>query len=270
LIVETPHLRELWRQGWKAWNGIDRAAGCFVDRYIAVSQANARYLVEQKGLPAGKVTVIQNGSNLDRFAPAEAAPGMKESLGFGAEDPVLVVAARLDAQKGHRVLLEALPLIRAQVPAVRLVCVGEGNLRGELERQAGRLGLQDAVRWAGYQADIRPWLALADVCVLPSLYEGLPLIAIETLASGRPMVATAVDGTPEVVVDGRTGITVPPGDAGALAGAILRLLRDPELGQRLARQGRDWVLARFTEERQIRETEELYWRCWEERGRKRG
>ena len=264
VIVETPHLREHWRHGWKASTVIDRGVGRFVDRYIAVSEANGRYLVNEKRLPAAKVKVIQNGANLDRFRRCPPPSGLKESLGFAPDDPVLVVAARLDAQKGHRVLIDALPLVQAQFPHVRLVCVGDGNLRQELEQHTATLGLNDAVRFAGYQSDILPWLALADVCVLPSFYEGLPLVAIETLAAGKAMVATAVDGTPEVVVDGRTGITVPAGDVCALAAAITRLLRDPALRSRLAIAGREWVLSRFTRERQIRETEEFYMACWDD------
>lgn len=264
VVMETPHIRELWRTGWKGWNGIDRAAGTFVDHYIAVSEANSRYLINEKRLPAQKVKVIQNGCNLDRFRPVEPPAGLKESLGFAAGDPVLVVAARLDAQKGHSVLLDALPLLRAEFPNVRLVCAGDGNLRSTLEQQTAALGLTGSVRFVGYQSDTLPWMALADVCVLPSFYEGLPLVAIETLAAARAMVATAVDGTPEVVVDGRTGLTVPPGDSQALANAIAALLRDPALRTRLGAAGREWVLSRFTQERQIRETAEFYFACWKQ------
>ena len=103
---------------------------------------------------------------------------------------------------------------------------------------------------------------MANISVLPSLFEGLPLVAIESLAAQRPMVASAVDGTPEVVVNEKTGLTVSPGNAQELAKAILRLLRQPELGQRLALAGRRWVLEYFSQEQQIRRTEELYLRAW--------
>ncbi|PYN14724.1 MAG: hypothetical protein DME05_14400, partial [Candidatus Rokuibacteriota bacterium] len=197
---------------------VDRIAGRFVDQYIAVSDANRRYLVEEKGLARHKVVVIHNGCDLRRFNPHHRAPaGMRESLGFGASDPVLVVVGRLEPQKGHRVLFDALPAVRAQFPRVRLVCVGEGARRQELEQQVAASGLGDTVRFVGQQANVADWLALADVTVLPSFFEGLPLAAIESLAAGRPMVASAVDGTPEVVVDGATGLTVPPGDAAGLA-----------------------------------------------------
>ena len=270
VIIETPHVRELWRRGLvKSHFVVDRLAGRFVDYYVAVSHANARYLVQQKGLPPDKITVIHNGCDLRQFDPARSVPSdLKETLGFGASDPVLVVIGRLEPQKGHRVLLEALPLIRREFPQVRLVCVGEGTLRGNLERQVCSLESEVSVRFVGYQANVADWLALADVSVLPSFYEGLPLAAIESLAAGRPMVATAVDGTPEVVVDGKTGFTVPPGDAMRLAQAICRLLSNQELRQVMGCAGREWVQERFSEERQIQRTGELYLNAWEKRRRR--
>lgn len=260
LIVETPHVREQWRHGWlKGRFVVDRLAGRFVHRYIAVSEANARYLVEEKGLPARKVSVVHNGCDVVRFKPGRRAPdGFRQNLGFGPQDPVLLVVGRLEPQKGHLVLFEALPAIRREFPAVRVVCVGEGALRSELEQRVDGLGLRDAVRFVGQHPNVDDWLALADVSILPSFYEGLPLVAIESLAAGKPMVATAVDGTPEVVVDGATGLTVPPGDHAQLARAICRLLGDPLLRDKLSRAGRHWVLERFTQDRQIQRTETLY------------
>jgi glycosyltransferase involved in cell wall biosynthesis len=269
VIVETPHVREHWRRGLKSSYLVDRLAGRLVDRFIAVSRANARYLVGEKALPAHKVVVIENGSDLGRFSRhREPAPGLKRSLGFRPGDPVLLVLGRLEPQKGHRVLLQALPLVRREFPRLRLVCVGEGGERPALEAQAASLQLADTVRFVGYRSDVEEWLALADVMVLPSFYEGLPLAAIEALAAQRPVVASAVDGTPEVVVDGQTGLTVPAGDAPALAEAIARLLREPEWAGRLALAGRRWVEGRFSAQRQVRLTEELYLEAWEARRRK--
>lgn len=260
LIVETPHVRESWRRGWKAHNfTVDRLAGRFVHRYIAVSYANARYLVGEKGLPERKIRVIQNGTDLSRFNPAhKPPPGMRADLGIGALDPVLLVAARLEPQKGHSVLLEAMPEVLREFPKARVVFLGEGVLRTQLEGQSRDLGLQKNVLFVGFRNNVRDWLALCDFTVLPSFYEGLPLVAVESLAAGRTMVATAVDGTPEVIIDGRTGITVPSRDPKALAGAIASLLRSPDLRQRMAEQGRAYVLERFSQERQVRETSEFY------------
>ena len=260
LILETPHVRELWRRGWKAHNfTVDRMAGRFVDRYIAVSYANAQYLKEVKGLPERKIKVIQNGTDLTRFNPAHVPPsGLRAELGIGAVDPIMLVAARLEPQKGHTVLLDAMPEVVREVPNARVLCLGDGVLRAELEQQSRKLGLEENVLFLGFRSNVADWLALSDFTVLPSFYEGLPLVAVESLAAGRTMVATAVDGTPEVIVNGRTGITVPSGDPRALAAALCTMLRSPDLRKRMAEQGRSYVLEHFSQERQVRETAEFY------------
>ncbi len=264
LIVETSHGREAWRRGWLKSSFLpDRAISGFVDSVIAVSEANGRFLVETKRLPARKVAVIRNGCDLWQFDPQRRVPeGMWEMLDLTPGDPVLLVIGRLEPQKGHHVLLDAMPSVAAEFPRVCLVCLGEGSLRPVLEMQVRRMQLQDRVRFAGFHANVPDWLALADVTVLPSFYEGLPLVAIESLAAGRPMVASAVDGTPEVVTDGETGFTFPPGDSVRLADAICRLLRDPDLRRRMAMLGRERVLEHFSQEQQVRETEKLYLRRW--------
>ena len=265
VILETPHLSERWRQGWlKSRFVVDRFTGRFVDYYIAVSEANGRYLSEEKGLPRKKIVVIHNGCDLARFSPSHRPPAdLKASLGFCQDDPVLVIAARLEPQKGHRILLQSLQTVRREFPQVRLVCLGEGCLRNELESQVRDLGLEESVRFLGYQPNVVDWLALADLTVLPSFWEGLPLAAIESLAAGCPVVATAVDGTPEVVINGKTGLTVPPDDPEALAGAMSRLLREPGLGERMGEEGHRWVIGNFSQERQVRQTEELYLSAFE-------
>lgn len=261
--VETPHVREYWRKGWKGNFVFDRVAGRLVDHYIAVSEANRKYLVDEKRLPAKKVTVIRNGCDLKRFGSSPVVPAeFKSRAGFAPSDPVLLVAARLEPQKGHSVLLQAMVLLKTEFPGLRLVMLGDGLLRPLLEMQVRELGLEGWVLMPGHSSDTRAWMSVADICVLPSFAEGLPLFAIECLAAQRPMVATAVDGTPEIVVDGKTGLTVPPGDAAALAAAIARLLRDPALAAQLAAFGAEWVQQCFTLERQLRETQEFYEQLW--------
>jgi glycosyltransferase involved in cell wall biosynthesis len=265
VTLETPHVAEMWRKGWLKGNfALDRAVGHAVSRYIAVSEANARYLLGTKRLPPQKVQVIQNGCDLERFLAKRPAPAhLKRSLGFSDGEPVLVVLARLEAQKGHRVLIKAMSVVRAQFPSVRLVCVGAGSLRYELEKQVRMLGLEESIRFVGHQSNTPDWLALADVVVLPSFFEGLPLVAIEALAAGRAVVATAVDGTPEVVIDGRTGLTVHAGDPDALAAAICRMLGSFELRRSLAETGRRWVLDNFSLQRFVDQTQQFYLTTWE-------
>jgi len=264
VIIETPHIREAWRRGLiKGRYFVDRLVGTVVDDYIAVSKANERYLIEEKGLPARKIHVIHNGCDLQKYRPQQPASwDLKCSMGFAEDDPVLIVLGRLEPQKGHAVLLEAFSSVVREFPSARLVCVGEGSLRTELQQQTDQLRLEKAVRFVGFQSNVPDWLAISDISVLPSLFEGLPLVAIESLAAERVMVATAVDGTTEVVINEVTGLTVPPGDAQRLAEAVLRLLRQPELRRRMASAGRRWVLEHFSQEQQIRKTQDLYFQAW--------
>ena len=265
-VVETPHIREHWRRGWKSNFAIDRFAGRCVGAYIAVSDANRRYLIQKKRLPAEKIHLIRNGCEIEKFDPGYPPQlALKRQLGFADSDPVLLLVGRLEPQKGHTVLFAALKDVLRDFPHARLVCVGEGALRPALEAELQRLELTASVRFVGYQSKVQDWLSFADVCVLPSFFEGLPLTAIECLAAGRAMVATAVDGTPEVVIHEKTGLTVLAGDASGLATAIVRLLRDPGLRTRLGAAGRSRVEAHFNLARQVRETEALYCELWQRR-----
>jgi len=175
------------------------------------------------------------------------------------------VAARLEPQKGHRFLIEALPAVLQEFPRAQVVCLGEGSLRQELEALVAQRGLAANIRFAGYQTDVWNWFSAADLSVLPSLFEGLPMTALESLAAGCPIVATAVDGTPEVVFHEKTGLLVPPSNPDALAAAIRRTLRDPLKAREMANAGRDFVLDNFSVEKLVQRTQQFYLRAWEQR-----
>ena len=259
VTVETPHLRELWRHGWKAHRAVDRIASCWVDAFIAVSAANAAFLQVGKGIPGRKIHLVRNGADLSRFDPHRRPPAelyARYHIPPGA--PVLVALARLEPQKGHALLLKAMPAIRTRIPEVHLVCVGEGRLRGQLEVQCRELGLDDCVHFPGYQSAIADHLALATATVLPSLYEGLPLAAIESLAAGRPVLASRVDGTPEVVRHQENGLTFPSGNWEAIAEAVITALSDRARCRLWGSHGRRWVERHFSQEAQIRQTEAVY------------
>ena len=265
VVLDTSHGREVWRKGWKASFFVDRVVARRVDHTIAVSDSTANYLIDEKRLPAAKIKVIHNGVDLQRYQrDAGAARDLKQSLKLDDDAPLLIVIGRLEPQKGHRILLEAMPAIRKDFPKVHLVCLGDGSLRGELERRVKSRELDRAVSFVGYQADIRRWLASADLSILPSLFEGLPMAAIESLASECPIVATAVDGTPEVVLDGVTGLLVPPEDAESLARAILRMLRHPDRARQMAKAGRQFVLENFSVQQMVRRNQDLYLNSWEQ------
>lgn len=256
--VETPHVRESWRRGWKRWYGPDRLLGRAVDAYIAVSRSNAEYLIHEKKLPAHKVRVVRNGVSLDRFLALPDAAELRRDCAYAPGDCVVLAAARLEPQKGHDVLLAALARLRDVCPRLRLVCAGDGSCLPALRAQAERLQLAGSVNWVGFQNPIEPWLAMADIFVLPSRYEGLPLAAMEAMAARLPVVASAVDGTREIIQHGHNGLLVPAGDPVALAEALLCLYRDPALRDRLGRQAREWALLHAGDHNQIRQTEHIY------------
>ena len=211
-----------------------------VRRIIAVSrEVQSRY--RELGIPAAKLTVVSNGIRLPATVPLRDA-SLRAELLRGRPDFLVLTPARLHEQKGHAFLLAAACL----VPDVTFVLAGDGPLRGELERRARELGVAGRCVFLGQRDDVPALLAAADLFLLPSLYEGLPVSVLEAMAAGCPIVATAIGGTDEAVSDGETGLLVPPGDPAALAAAIRRLRADPGLASRLARAGRERVGREFS------------------------
>lgn len=189
--------------------------------------------------------VVPLGIDLERFRQARPA--------IPKDGPLIGNVARLAEQKGQRYLLEAVPLVRERRPDARFVIAGDGELRAALEAAA-----PEGVELLGTRGDVPELLASLDVFAFPSLFEGLCVAVIEAQAAGVPVVATPVGGIVETVVDGETGLLVPPRDPRALADRILRLLDHPEEARRLADEARRRVLERFSERRMVEETLALY------------
>jgi glycosyltransferase involved in cell wall biosynthesis len=258
-VVETYHGREGWRQGRLRGGFLpDRLVARCVDRVIAVSEAARAFLIEGKGYPAAKISVVPNGRDLSVFTPGRAREAVRKELGLDHAVPVVGVVGRLEPQKGHAHLLDAWPTVLREFPDARLLLVGDGSLRAALQAQARARGAAGSVIFAGFRTDVSRMLDALDVLCLPSLYEGMPLTVIEAAAMARPVVATAVDGTPEVVREGETGRLVPPADAPALARALLELLRDPDAARRMGQAGRALALERFDLDRQVEATARVY------------
>lgn len=260
-VVETFHLREAWREGhWlKGSFWLDRQISRFVDRYIAVSHAAELHLVENKRIARAKVTRIYNGRDLVRFAPPSTSEvdAARRELGVSV-NLVALALGRLEPQKGHVFLIDALKMLAPRWPKLVALCVGTGALESELKARADAAGLADRITFLGQRDDTERLLAAADLVVLPSLFEGLPLVAVEALAMARPIVATDVEGTREIVTDGDTGVLVRPADPAALAEGIERILADPSLGARLGARGRSLVERNFDVHMQIKATLQLY------------
>ncbi len=224
-----------------------------VGRYIAVSRAIASELRERFRWPAEKIEVIHNAVDSERFDVAASAT-LREKLRGGRELALVLTCARLDEQKGHTVLFRA----AAEIPEARFVLAGDGPLRGELEAETTRLGIADRVLFLGRRDDVPELLAACDVFALPSLYEGSSLAVLEAMAAYRPVVTSAIGGSDELIADGESGLLVPPGDAGALAAALRRLLGDAELRAALVGRARQRVDAEFSRAAMGRRVERVY------------
>ena len=250
--VATVHLYTDVRPGWRADLG-QRVAQARVGRYIAVSEEVARRMRGRFRLTASRVTIIRNGIDLALFdRPAD--PDLRRWLEGQPPRPVALTVARLDPQKGLDHLLAA----AAAVPGAVFVVAGEGPERPRLERLAQELGVADRVRFLGHRSDVADLLAACDVFVLPSLFEGLPLSVLEAMAAGKPVIATCVGGTDEAVIDGESGLLVPPADSSALAAAIRKVLGDPRVAGRLGQGGQARVRREFDARRMVAEVSALY------------
>ncbi len=216
----------------------DRLLAPLTDRAIAVSHSTRDFLVSKRSVPAELVRLIWNGAPLGEFAPGgrDRALAARSELGLPEEAVVIGTIGRLNAQKGHTHLLDALALLRTRLPDLWTLIVGDGDLMDSLKEQAARLGLGDRVVFAGHRTDVPDLLAALDVFCISSLYEGTPLALFEAMAAGRPIVSTAVDGCREVLEDGVSGLLVPPADAEALAGALERVVTNAELRGALGRR----------------------------------
>ncbi|MFZ5898693.1 MAG: glycosyltransferase family 4 protein [Bacillota bacterium] len=260
--VFTVH-NSIFYDHWPVWKNrffarIERWLAGYTDRIITVSEALRKELAEVQGIPADKMTVIHNGIKLSSFKPdSEARHKVRSELGIADEEIIIGTVARFAVQKGLKYLIQAVAMLGEEgFTRTRLVIVGDGPLRSELEEEAARCGVRAIM--PGYRNDIPAVLSAFDLFALPSVTEGLPLIVLEAMATGLPVVATSVGGVPEAVAHGTTGLLVPPGDAGALARGMAMLLQYPETAKRFGAAGRDRVTREFSEERMLTCTISVY------------
>jgi len=219
-----------------------------------VSNAIRRRLIERDSVPPNLITVVPNA--VSAVACTAAAPqGLPAELGEG---PLVGVIARLQPEKGLDHFLKAAARVAALVPEARFIVVGDGPLRGELEALARRIGVGESVCFLGFRADAREVTGLLDVLVVPSLTEGSPLVVLEAMAAGVPVVASDVGGIPDQIRHEREGLLVPPGDPKALEVALLCLLRDPAYARVLGEEGRRRAHSKFGHGRMVRRIEEVY------------
>ena len=227
-----------------------------VERFICASEAIRDMLIGD-GVPPGRTTVVHEGIDIDRI---ERAPALDLHREFHLPPgcPIAGNVAALVPHKGQRHLIDAAAQLVREIPAARVLIVGAGELEGALARQIRRLGLDGSVILTGFRSDVPSLLKGLDLFVMSSVTEGLGTSVLDAMAAGLAVVGTRAGGIPESVVDGRTGLLTPPGDAPALARAIADLLRDVPRRRAFGAEGRRRARAEFSAERMVDETAAVY------------
>ncbi|HVH26526.1 MAG TPA: glycosyltransferase family 4 protein [Vicinamibacterales bacterium] len=230
------------------------------DIALAVSKSTADFVIKAREIPTAKVKVVYLGVPLEEFSRERSAgeiAAARHELGIAPGEMAVGTVTRLHESKGNSYLVEAAAQVVRERPAARFFLVGEGPLLSDLQAQASALGLADKFVFAGFRRDVAGTLSAFDLVVFPSLWEGTPLTVFETLAMGKPVVATDADGLLDVLKDGRDALIVPKRNAARLAEAIVRALDDPALRERLGAQarqtGQQYDIALF-----VRKMERLY------------
>lgn len=208
------------------------------DRVVAVGESVKRALIANEGIPSGRIDVIYNGVRLDDFAEdSQERTEVRRELGLAPTTPVAIQVARLDGLKDHSTALRTAERVRESLPDFQLLLVGEGPERPKIEAEVETRGLGGTVRLLGLRTDVRRLLAAADLFLLTSISEGIPVTLIEAMAARLPIVSTDVGGVPEVVMPGGTGWLAPAEDDERLGQAVIQSLLDPERCRAMASAG---------------------------------
>jgi len=255
LYYENALTRKLYIQ-------LERFLGQFTDRVICVAESDRQKCLEHKLYPADKCTVIKNGILLRDQADASFDPAaFRKSLGIENSARIIGHVARLHHQKGQRYLLEAFEQVLKRYPDTVLLIVGDGPLRNELETLASDLRLADHVRFLGFRQDVPNILSVIDLFVLSSLWEGLPIVLLEAMAMGKPVVSTDVDGIRELIVQRQEGLLAPPKNPARLAEAMSALLMDHGLADDLGRRAHNKIYTHYGVEQMVKAIETVYASC---------
>jgi glycosyltransferase involved in cell wall biosynthesis len=238
---------------------IDRLVSSLSDKIITVSQFDRQLAIRLEHLPLHKAVTIYNGVDPWRFDLQLSKAEARRCLGLPGDEWLLAIIARLDVQKNHRELLDALTLLPEEYQAkLRCLVVGSGPLEDQVRHDVGERDLQESVSFLGARGDVATILRAIDLLVLPSHWECLPIVILEALAAKCPIVATAVGGVPEVL-EGLGWPLVKPGDPRRLAEAIVSVVQMQAAERNeIAHQGRQLVMDRFNREKSVVNVEELY------------
>lgn len=264
VIISSRHNIDI---GGRQREFINRWTAPLDDHTIAVCEYVRSIEINRAKVPENKVTTIFNGVDLELFSRQEHSKShqIRQELGISTETLLIGCIGRLHRQKGYPDLIEAFKFIREKITDLHLLIVGAGELDVQLKSKVSALGLSNSVTFTGARNDIPAILSSMDLFVLPSLWEGHPLVVLEAMAAGLPVVATAVGGTPEVVIQGETGMLVPPGNPVQLASAILSILQNHSIRLKMGEAGRQRAKDLFSIDSMTQKIEALYLKLYNQK-----
>ena len=261
VIINHDHTNDSFRARQRVRLALDTFSNRFATHIITVSGSCRRFLIDREGIPEQKITLVQNAIDLRRYSPEcgdrRTARGL---LGLPPGVPVVAGVGRLNPQKNFSFFIEIAERVLRAVPGAHFVLAGEGPEEQALRRQVREAGLQDRFTFTGYVADTRQVYLAADVLLMPSLFEGLPMTLLEAMAMQMPVVASALDGIAEVITDGRDGFLARGLDAPVFAERVVRLLADPALARAVGGAAAGTVSERFSVGRMTSQVEAIYHR----------
>ncbi len=265
-LISTQHV---WTgQDWKTRMAEMVDAGClhFSAKVIAVSSQAVKSL-KRVLIPSRLIETIINGIDLEQFSGTSGKSGLKASLGIPANIPVIGTVGRLEIDKGRELLIEAARRVTDTGREAIYLIVGDGTEMENLQSMARNLGLADRILFTGYEQDVRPFLEIMDIFVVPSRSEGTPMALLEAMLMGKPVVVTPVGGVPDVVKNGVNGIVLRERNAAQLAEGLLTILTDGALAMRMGERGRQCVESEYSARRMAERYESVYRECITSRAR---
>jgi glycosyltransferase involved in cell wall biosynthesis len=257
-IVYTPQVIDIRRTRWHwLYVLVERFLARITDVIVSVSDSDRERMIRW-GIPPQKIVKIPNSVDVNEIDGISDTDRIRKALGLDPERPLVMQVGRLSAQKNPLAFVEGAAQVLQKRPDAQFALVGEGPMREAITQHAETLGLNGALRLLGWRDNAAAMMTAADVVSLTSEWEGMPHTLLEAMAKSRPIVTTDVNGCPDVVVDGKTGFLVPPGDTLVWAERIIDLLENPKLMDKMGRRGRERVIERFSQEQMITCIEELY------------
>ena len=254
--ISTRHNTDAFRTR-AFWRAINASISRRTERVIAVSDAVRDFVASHERIPPAKLVVVRNGIDLSRFAERPSRDEARATLALPSGDFVVGIVGRLSPQKGHRFLFEAAATLMAEIPNLRLLVVGEGQLKGRLQRLARALGIAARVSFVGFRPDMGTLYATMDLLAMPSLFEGLPLVLVEALVCERVAVGARAPGITDVIEDGKNGLLVKVGDVKELAAAIARVFRG-DYDRQMPKRARQAAMAGYDVKAYLGRLEAIY------------